>query len=649
MNDKNSTIGLMLMMVLLGLYFFVFYPMAQKDADKVRQQQADQQLTEQQEEQPQITNPPEDIVVSDSARQQELQTSYGVFGPLMDGEGKQVKVQTDVLDLVFNTKGGIIEAAYLTKHKTYGGEPLPVIPKGQSSLSYDFSALVNSRSVGISSGDIVFSSEVSTLNLAGSETKTLKLVASIGEGRAIEHIYTFIGDAYDVGFDVNFVGMDKVMKNRYLGLNWDMKVPVTEKDITPQRQKTNISFSQGASVENMGGRMGGDNLEEFAENGVDWVSLRSQFFSTALIPDKPFSDAKLMVATPATEDYVKALGADMAIDLEKNEVGRGIAMTWFIGPNEYDLLKSYDHGLEEQLDLGWFIIGGINKVTIRLFKWMEKVVGNYGIIILLFAIIVKMIVFPMTYKSYVSMAKLRVINQTPEMKDLDAKYKDDPQKLNIEKMSVYRKMKVSPLGGCLPMVLQYPILIAMFYFFPQSIELRQQSFLWAEDLSTYDSIYNFPAGFEIPGYGDHVSLFCLLMVASIYVYTYFQQKSQATNTAAMPFLKYLPYIFPVMFLIFLNNYASGLSWYYFAANIISIIQTTAIRATLNDEKLLTEMRAAATKKPKKGKGGKGNAKGGGKSRLERWAEKQQAKQRDALDNKRSNQKGSNRSARRKNK
>ncbi|MEZ4688305.1 MAG: membrane protein insertase YidC [Bacteroidia bacterium] len=645
MNDRNSTIGLVLMMVLLGVYFFVLMPQAKKEVDQITQKQQEQvdQTPAENGDQPSVSNP-EETQVPDSVKQQQLTSSFGPFAQVMDGEAKTISIKTDVLDLKLNTKGGMINSALLARYKTYGGEPLPLLVEGDNKLVYDFAALVNSRSIGIKSSELIFESSQSEVVVTGNESQELKLVADLGENRRIEHIYTFKGNTYDVGFKVHFAGMDQLMKNNYLSLDWNLKVPQTEKDIKPQRTKTNISYRQDG-VENMGGRMGGETSEETVRNGIDWVSLRSQFFSTILIPDHPFSDAKLLATTPSHDEYVKKLSAEMAIDLGDSENGKGIAMTWYMGPNEYKTLKSYGQELEKQINLGpFFLITWINKGTIWLFKVLENLVGNYGLIILIFAILVKMIVFPMTYKSYVSMAKLRVINQTPEMKELDEKYKGDPQKLNLEKMAVYRKMKVSPLGGCLPMILQYPILIAMFYFFPESVELRQKSFLWAEDLSTYDSIYNFPAGFSIPGYGDHVSLFCLLMVASIYVYTYYQQKSQGTNTAAMPMLKYIPYIFPIMFLIFLNNYSSGLSWYYFAANIISILQTTGIRATLDDEKLLNQMRAVAH--AKKGKSGKGKA---GKSRIERWAEKQQERQRDALENRRSNQQGGNRTTRRKNK
>lgn len=288
-----------------------------------------------------------------------------------------------------------------------------------------------------------------------------------------------------------------------------------------------------------------------------------------------------------------------------------------MGPTEYATLNSYGVGLQKQMDLGWWVISYINIGTTYLFKFLEKYISNYGLIIIILAVFIRTMVLPLTFKSYKSMAKMRVLNGTPEMKALDEKHKDDPQKLQMAKMAIYKEMGTSMFGGCLPMLVSYPFLIALFFFFPQSVELRQQSFLWANDLSTYDSIYNF--GFNIPAYGDHISLFTLLMAISTFVYTFYQQKSQPT-AGANPAMKYVAYFMPIVLLIFLNNYASGLSLYYLTSNIVSITQTLLIRRTINDDDLLAQMRA--TQKQMKGKKGKKKS----KSRLEKWAETQQKKQ-----------------------
>ena len=239
------------------------------------------------------------------------------------------------------------------------------------------------------------------------------------------------------------------------------------------------------------------------------------------------------------------------------------------------------------MDLGWWIVGWINIGTIyMLSNSLEGFIGNYGLIIILLAISIRLLMFPLSYKSYVSMAKMRVLNNTDEIKELDTKYKDDPQKLQMEKMAIYRKKGVSMFGGCLPMLLSYPFLIALFFFFPQSVELRQQSFLWAQDLSTYDSVLHLP--FNIPMYGDHVSLFTILMAISTFIYTFYQQKSQPTAGANNQF-KYIAFIMPIFLLVFLNSYAAGLSLYYFMSNLIQITQTTVIRLFIDDETMLAQM------------------------------------------------------------
>ncbi|MEO0472466.1 MAG: membrane protein insertase YidC [Bacteroidota bacterium] len=342
------------------------------------------------------------------------------------------------------------------------------------------------------------------------------------------------------------------------------------------------------------------------------------------------------------------MSSDIVIELPRNkDIQKDFRM--YLGPNEYTTLTSYEGlDLQDEMDLGWSFVSFINIGTTYIFKFLEKYISSYGIIVILLAFLIRTLVFPFTYKSFVSMAKMRVLNATPEMKALDEKHKDDPQKLQMAKMGIYREMGVSMFGGCLPMLFSYPFLIALFFFFPQSVELRQQSFLWANDLSTYDAILDLP--FKIPFYGDHVSLFTILMAISTFVYTYFQQKSQpATGTNAQ--FKYIAYIMPIFLLVFLNNYASGLSLYYFVSNLISISQTMGIRYFMDDEKILAQLRETqkASKKKKKGKGGsKGgsNASSGGGSRLERWLEKQQKKQQEVA---KSRQGSTNRSQRRNNK
>lgn len=616
MKDRNSIIGIMLM-VLMTVLYFMFAPKPEPTAqqptnnDSAQTEQIDRSTTTDD-----TNTPVEEVVVNDSVRA----TIHGDFSRLMTGEGQLVTVTTDKLEVTINTKGGQIVEAKLRDYKTFDSLPLPIVSKDlEHQLAFEF---VNKKtSQLVNSANLIFTpSNINGFEVSGDESQELVMTAELGDGKHLRQVYTFNGDKYDVGYSIKMKGMKSYLKNRYYEIKWKTEVPKTEKDIKLQRQKTQVVYMEGDDLERMGGMTDDDDSEQ-VKGDVSWISYKSQFFSHALIAKGQGMHAPRveMKTIEENQDIVREMYADFQVDIPGSDESSDDYLM-YMGPNEYKTLKSYDVDLQKEMDLGYLFISQLNVVTIYVFKFLENYVPNYGIIILIFAILIKLIVFPLTYKSYVSMAKLRVLNSTPEMKELDEKFKDDAQKQQVQKMAIYKKMGVSPLGGCLPMLLQWPILISMFFFFPQSIELRQKAFLWAHDLSTYDSVMEL--GFTIPGYGDHVSLFTILMAISIYIYTYFQQKSQPTN-AAMPFMKYLPYLFPIIFVVFLNNYASGLSWYYFAANIISIIQTTSIRATLNDEKLLAEMRSNLKKG---GKSGKKGATKKPKGRLEGWVAKQQKKQ-----------------------
>lgn len=554
-----------------------------------------------------------DLPASDSLRQLAMKDMYSDWYPLTQGEESLVEIKTDLLTLRVNTRGGSIAKAYLNEYKTFDSLPLPLIddPRDQFFVEIPY------RSRSIRTDDLYFTPSAKSLTLTGSDSATLTLRAAIDGGRYIEQVYTFRGDAYDVGYAYKMVGLKEFMGNQsFYELFWTSYLPKTELSVSNMRQKTTIAYRNSGSVDDLGY---GETEEENLQTPVDWVSFKSQFFSTILIADKPFRQGKLVKYFDEGVDSVNAvMNAKLTRDMRKGEEVVD-NYRFYLGPNEYTTLTSYKLDLQKEMDLGYFGINFINIGTTYIFKFLERFISNYGIIVIILAILIRMLVLPFTYKSYVSMGKMRVLNNTPEMKALDEKYKGDAQKLQVEKMAIYREMGVSMLGGCLPMLFSYPFLIALFFFFPQSVELRQQSFLWANDLSTYDSIIRLP--FEIPGYGSHVSLFCLLMAISTFVYTLYQQKSQPT--AANNQFKYIAYIMPIFLLFFLNKYASGLSLYYLTANLISIAQTNVIRYFVNDEKLLEKMRATQKEiKSKKGKKGSTKTKG----RLEKWMESQQKKQ-----------------------
>jgi YidC/Oxa1 family membrane protein insertase len=304
-----------------------------------------------------------------------------------------------------------------------------------------------------------------------------------------------------------------------------------------------------------------------------------------LIAEDAFQSADIKTEfTKEDPKYLGVFNADIALPYEGKE-SESVKMKFYFGPNHYNTLKQYDLSLERLVNLGYAIVRPVNKyIVIPVFNFLRKYIDNFGIIILLLTIFIKLIIFPFTYKSYQSQAKMKALK--PEMDELNEKFgKDKPMEKQQAVMALYKKAGVNPMGGCLPMLFQFPILIAMFFFFPTSIELRQESFLWANDLSTYDSILSLP--FTIPFYGNHVSLFCLLMTATTIISTWLN--SQTQNMDSMPGMKTMMYIMPVMFLFILNSYSSGLSYYYFLANVITIGQTYAFRFMIDEEKIRAQI------------------------------------------------------------
>ena len=638
--DRNATTGIILITLLVLVWYYFIAPRTIQPVPQAENPQTT--ITEnlqKEESKAEIVIDTVSTKPNDSLANEVLKDRYADFFAVAEGEEQLVQVETNDLKIYVSSKGGRIVEARLKEYNTYDSLTLPIILNEPSNK---FSLLFEYKGREINTSDLFFVPSSPSLKIEGDSSQTLTMTAQLSADKSLVQEYEFFKDGYKVNYNIIFNGFQNDLKNSFYEILWDLNIPKTELSIKNMRQKTTIAYGKSKDVEKLG--YTDDAKSENLSLGVDWLSYKSQFFSSILIGEKAFRSAKLNMTTPENDTTTRNMSSNLYVDMERAQNSKQ-AFTFYLGPNEYTRLRSFEKGLEKQMDLGWWIVSYINVGTVYIFKFLEKYISNYGFIILIFAFLIKVGLFPLTYKNYVSMAKLRVLNSTPEMKALDEKHKDEPQKLQMAKMGIYKEMGVNMFGGCLPMILQYPFLIAMFFFFPQSVELRQKSFLWAQDLSTYDSVLNLP--FTIPFYGDHVSLFTILMAISIFIYTYFSQKSQPTS--ANPQMKYIAYFMPVIFLVFLNNYASGLSLYYFASNLISIAQTTFIRYTLDDEKLLDQMR-----KNQKTKGGKGKNKKGGtakksRGRLESWVEKQQKKQEEMMKQRKQMQKGGNsRQSRRKN-
>lgn len=421
----------------------------------------------------------------------------------------------------------------------------------------------------------------------------------------VEYKYTLPKDSYMMNLNIRFSGMDKqIQKNvTNIDLNWMMDVPRFEKGYDNEKNYSTVvyKFPNSKGVEDLGMRK--EESSEDIKTKLYWFAFQQQFFSAILVSDNSFTNGKLSYTQYPETDPSKNLmrcEANMQIPFVASE-DVSVPLQFYFGPNHYKTLKSYDKGFEKIVPLGGFLIGWINRFfIIPTFDILNNFIGNYGLIILILTLIIKLIISPLTIKSYMSSAKMRVLK--PEVDKINAKYpkSEDAMKKQQEVMGLYRKTGVSMFGGCLPILLQFPILFAMFKFFPASFELRQQGFLWADDLSAYDSILNLP--FSIPLYGDHVSLFALLMAVSMYFYSRMNidQLSAGPQMAGMKFMSL--YFMPLFLLVLCNNFSSGLSYYYMLSNVITMIQTWVIRKYFVDEdKIYAKLKEKAAGPAKKSK------------------------------------------------
>jgi YidC/Oxa1 family membrane protein insertase len=449
--------------------------------------------------------------------------------------------------------------------------------------------------------------------ISESQPETLSMMLYAGENKYIEYIYTVSPGEYLVDFDMRFINMNEILSSvtDYLDFNWNMYVPGFELGRTYEMNYTTILLRHYQDeVERFNPRSKKDVMEKDIPTRVQWIASKQQFFSSVLIAEEYFSNAYL-ISTKLDESnrFLKTFSANIGIPYEQKPE-HSVQMAFYFGPNHFTTLKKYGNELEEIVNLGGLLSRWISRyLIIPIFNFLNRFIRNYGLIILLLTIIIKIILLPLTFRSYMSMAKMKILK--PEIDKINEKIpKEKAMERQQATMALYKKAGVSPMGGCLPMLLQMPILIAMFRFFPSSIELRQQKFLWAHDLSTYDSILDLP--FNIPMYGDHVSLFTLLMTASTLLTMRLSSQTTASSQQ-MPGMKGMMYIMPIMFMFILNNFSAALTYYYFLANILTFGQNYLFKQFVDEESLHRKMMENKKKAP--------NKKSGFQKRLEDMAKK----------------------------
>ena len=523
----------------------------------------------------------------------------GVFAKCLTGENATVVLQNDSLKVDISTKGGMITCATLKKYKAYNAPEVVL-----------FDAKTNSYSFGLNTNSQHFDTKDFYFTPVEANDTTVLMQLDLGNGSKWGIRYTLPHDSYVVKMDVLQENMQGVIPSNIpaMDFTWTQRINRHEEGKMFEEQNSGVYYKfLGGDVDNLAETTKDD--EDYSDK-FKWVSFKNQFFSSVIIADKHFTGAKMSSVpfekgTSLYQDYLKDVSFASEIEYSSADANPA-SFNFFFGPNLYELLEHYDDTLYPDdnleltrlLPLGWSLFRWINEYfVIPIFDFLSKYIGNAGIVILLLTIIIKLVLAPFQFKSFISQAKMRVL--APDIKAINEKYskQEDAMVRSQKTMELYSKAGVNPMSGCIPMLLMMPILFAMFKFFPSSIQLRGESFLWVKDLSAPDAIVSWSA--QIPFitnyFGNHISLFCLLMTVTNIVYTKVSMSSQGNQ---MPGMKWMMYLMPIMFLVFFNNYAAGLSYYYFISLLITIIETYVCRLFVSEDKVRAMM-AEKAKQPKK--------------------------------------------------
>jgi len=603
--DRNTILGLLLIFALFLGYTWWSAPTQEElkekqkihdsiVAEQIKKEAKDIQLKK--EDDSAKINKTENIEIEKS-NLKNLNDELGLFSLAASvDKDEDYIIENDVVKYIISTKGGRISQIELKKFNTFDHHPLVLFTKDSSDFFLSFFS--NNRSINTS---FLYFEPVVNNSLTNKKQfvvtgedslifgmRVYPAIDSVfDKSKYLEFQYIVKGNNYMMDFKVVTVGMKDIIASNtnFLDLTWKIDLRNQEKNKKNENMVSSVHFKPIS-----------DDVDYLSETKDDeaklkiplkWVSFSQQFFNATIIAENQFNNAEISSKTDKSKEggrYLKTMDALIGIPYQANS-DNSIEMRMYFGPNKYNILRTYKLELERLIPLGWsfFLLQWINRgAVIPVFDYLSHFNLNYGIIILILTILLKIVLFPIAYKSYISTAKIKVLK--PEIDEIGKKYPKKEQAMDKQRatMTLYKKAGVNPMAGCIPMLLQFPILIAMFRFFPSSIELRQQAFLWAEDLSSYDSILKL--GFEIPFYGDHVSLFALLMAISNLIYTRMNMDTMG-STNALPGMKTMMYIMPIMFLGFLNSFSSALNYYYFLSTMITFAQMFVIRRLVNEEKI----------------------------------------------------------------
>lgn len=595
--DINSIIGFVL---IFGILVFMFYQNqpTPEELEAQRVERARVEALAKEAEQEAIEADPisqhrgAPIDFNDSTVVAGYKNAVGAFGFTQASEGTTL-LENDLLSLEISNKGGQVVEARMKQYVTHDSIPVYLVKDGNSNFALNFSTTDNRV---LNTADLFFEP---TLSKSG-DNQVLSMKAKVGEDRYLEYRYELKPDEYLLDFTVRSQGLGEVINNsRPISMEWDMKAIRQDPSVQYENRYTRLTYRH--EDDKISKLSETSDYDEESLEDVKWLSYRQHFFSSILATTTPFETAKINSRNLVEEEsketrFTKEYGTVAPLKLQGGELSQ--PMFLYYGPTDVKILDDYKElGLADSIPFGWGIFGWINRYVFTPFFGLLSSFLPYGIAIIVMTIIVRLVLSPVTYKSYLSQAKMKVLK--PEITEINEKFKDNAMKKQQETMKLYNKAGVSPMSGCVPALLQLPIFYALFMFFPTSFSLRQKSFLWAEDLSSYDTIFNLP--FAIPFYGDHVSLFPILASVAIFIYMMMTtgQTMQMQQQPGMPNMKFIMYLSPIMMLFFFNNYASGLSLYYFVSNLITILIMLAIKNYILDEDKIHERIQENKKKPKK--------------------------------------------------
>ncbi|UBZ11178.1 membrane protein insertase YidC [Leeuwenhoekiella palythoae] len=593
--DKQSMIGFLL----IGAILLFMLWQNQPSDEELAAQKAQEEQVEAQEAAAEKASQTDAVVESttpqnDSLALERYKATLGSFAysaTLPSATDDVTELENDVLALKVSNKGGFITEARLKNFKSYDSVPVYLIKDGNSRFNLTFSTTDNRT---LNSENLYFEPSLSKEG----ENQVLSMKLKVSDSEYLEYRYTLKPDDYMMGFGIKTVGLQNVVNtSQPINLDWQLKGYRHAKSITYENRYTRLTYEYEEGDHDKLSQTGDDDA---IETNVDWFNFRQHFFSSILLTDQPFDEVRFSSKNLVEDEevdtvYTKQYAANMQLKPVNGELN--YAMDFYYGPTDYQILNNYDRDIDEAMPLGWGIFGVINKYLIIPFFNFLIAYFPAGIAIILLTISIKLLLSPVQYKQYLSQGKMKVLR--PEINEINEKYADNPMKKQQETMKLYSKAGASPLSGCIPGLLQIPVFYALFTFFPSAFALRHKSFLWADDLSSYDKIADLP--FHIPFYGDHVSLFPILASIAIFIYMTMTtgQSMQQAQQPGMPNMKFLMYLSPIMMLFFFNNYASGLSLYYFISNLITIGIMLVIKNFILDEDKIHAKIATAKAKPKK--------------------------------------------------